>query len=166
MGGGTVRAVSFDEVVWADSPDRDDAGSPNVVGVVAPTAAADELARGWGARIAHEAALVRALDDALATVPGLHRLGSVSADRLPVAAFVIDGVPHGLVAARLAHEHGIGVRAGQFCAHPLVRRLTGAAQAGACGDGTTGLLRVSFGLGTTTDDTDRLVAGLAEVLRT
>jgi selenocysteine lyase/cysteine desulfurase len=48
VGGGAVGAVSFDDVVWADGPDRDDAGSPNVVGVVALTAAADELrSDGW-----------------------------------------------------------------------------------------------------------------------
>jgi selenocysteine lyase/cysteine desulfurase len=125
VGGGTVRAVSFDDVVWADSPDRDEAGSPNVVGVVALTAAADELACGWRARLAQEAALVRAVDEELATVPGLHRLGPPTAGRLPVAAFVIDGMPHGLVGARLAHEHGIGVRSGCFCAHPYLARLLG-----------------------------------------
>src|SRR4051812_25930448 len=34
VGGGAVQAVSFDDVVWADGPDREDAGSPNVLGVV------------------------------------------------------------------------------------------------------------------------------------
>src|SRR6185503_20682031 len=48
VGGGAVGAVSFDDVIWADGPDRDDAGSPNVVGVVALAASADELrSDGW-----------------------------------------------------------------------------------------------------------------------
>lgn len=34
-GGGTVRAVTLDDVAWADLPDREEAGSPNVVGAVA-----------------------------------------------------------------------------------------------------------------------------------
>jgi selenocysteine lyase/cysteine desulfurase len=125
VGGGAVKAVSFDEVVWADCPDRDDAGSPNVVGVVALEAAAEELSRGWAERLAAEANLVRVLDRELATVPGLRRLGSTSVDRLPVAAFVLDGMPHALVAARLAGEYGIGVRNGCFCAHPYLTRLFG-----------------------------------------
>ena len=125
VGGGAVRAVSLDDVVWADGPDREEAGSPNVVGAVALAAAADDLAASWPAVLAHEAAVTRALDAELATVPGLHRYGTTSPDRLPVAAFGLDGLPHSLVAARLAHEHAIGVRSGCFCAHPLIGRLLG-----------------------------------------
>jgi selenocysteine lyase/cysteine desulfurase len=42
-------------------------------------------------------------------------------------------------------------------------RLTGRAGVAACGE-TSGLLRASFGFGTTTDDLDRLVSGLAAEL--
>jgi selenocysteine lyase/cysteine desulfurase len=126
VGGGAVKAVAYDDVVWEDGPDRDDAGSPNVVGVVALAAAADELrSDGWPAVLVHEQFLVRALDTELATVPGLRRLGPVSGDRLPVAAFNLDGVPHGVLAARLAHEFAIGTRSGCFCAHPYMGRLLG-----------------------------------------
>ena len=124
VGGGAVRAVSVDDVVWADAPDREEAGSPNVVGVVALAAAAEELLGiGWPALRAHEEAVTAALDTELAGVPGLRRIGPTSGERLPVAAFTVDGMPHGLVAARLAHEHAIGVRSGCFCAHPYLSRL-------------------------------------------
>ena len=121
---------SFDDVVWADGPDREDAGSPNVLGVVALTAAADELrSDGWSSVLAHEEHLVRGLDSELASVPGLRRLGPVTGDRLPVAAFNLDGVPHGLLAARLANEYAIGTRSGCFCAHPYMGRLLGLSDA-------------------------------------
>jgi selenocysteine lyase/cysteine desulfurase len=126
VGGGAVGAVSFDDVIWADGPDRDDAGSPNVIGVVALTAAADELrSDGWSSVRSHEDHLVRALDSELRSVPGLRRLGPVTGDRLPVAAFNLEGVPHGLLAARLANEYAIGTRSGCFCAHPYMGRLLG-----------------------------------------
>ena len=125
VGGGAVGAVSFDDVIWADGPDRDDAGSPNVVGVVALRASAEEMQDTWSAVLAHEEHLVRALDSELASVPGLRRLGPVTGDRLPVAAFNLDGVPHGLLAARLANEYAIGTRSGCFCAHPYMGRLLG-----------------------------------------
>ena len=125
VGGGAVRAVSDDDVVWADTPDRDDAGTPNVVGVVALAAAAEELAAAAGRNRVHEDLLVQALDAELGTVPGLRRLGPTSGDRLPVASFVIDGMPHAEVADRLSREHGIGVRSGCFCAHPYLSRLFG-----------------------------------------
>ena len=38
-GGGTVRAVTTDTVAWAELPDREEAGSPNVVGAIALAAA-------------------------------------------------------------------------------------------------------------------------------
>ncbi|NEN49920.1 aminotransferase class V-fold PLP-dependent enzyme [Modestobacter muralis] len=125
VGGGAVKAVSDTEVVWADTPDRDDAGTPNVLGAVALAAAADELMAAGPRNRRHEDLLVHALDAELATVPGLHRLGPTTGDRLPVVSFVLDGMPHEEVAQRLAREHGIGVRNGCFCAHPYLSRLFG-----------------------------------------
>ncbi|MGY1708493.1 aminotransferase class V-fold PLP-dependent enzyme [Geodermatophilus sp. SYSU D00758] len=174
LGGGVVQAVSFDDVVWAEAPDREEAGSPNVLGVVALAAALDERARlGWPALLAHEAELTRALDAELADVPGLRRYGPAGGDRLPVAAFALDGVPHGLLAARLAHEHGIGVRSGCFCAHPYVGRLLGLSEAevdrfhsdvrAGARDRLPGAVRASAHRGTTVEDVAALGAALRAV---
>ena len=43
QGGGTVDIVTPDDVQWAEPPDREEAGSPNVVGAVATAAAARVL---------------------------------------------------------------------------------------------------------------------------
>ena len=43
QGGGTVDVVTPDEVHWAGLPDREEAGSPNVVGAIAMAAAARVL---------------------------------------------------------------------------------------------------------------------------
>jgi selenocysteine lyase/cysteine desulfurase len=172
VGGGAVRAVSLDDVVWADAPDRDEAGTPNVLGAVALAAAADELREGWPGLLASEQALTAALDAELATVPGLRRHGPATGDRLPVAAFTLDGVPHALVAARLSAEFAIGVRSGCFCAHPYLARLLDLteeevqrfhrdARSGARGD-LPGAVRASAGRATTLAD----VAALGEALRT
>ena len=54
-GGGAVDLVDLDEVVWTDPPEREEAGSPNVIGAVALHAAIDELARiGWADIVAHD----------------------------------------------------------------------------------------------------------------
>ena len=125
VGGGAVAAVGLDDVIWAGSPDREEAGSPNVVGVIALDAAVRELTdRGWASTLRHERRLVDELDRQLAGVPGLVRYGPTTGpDRLPVVAFNLEDMPHALVASRLSHEHGIGVRSGCFCAHPLLMRL-------------------------------------------
>jgi selenocysteine lyase/cysteine desulfurase len=177
-GGGTIRFVSPDDVAWAGAPDRDEAGTPNVVGAVALAAAIDSLERvGMDAIAAHEAALTAHALRGLASVPGLRIHGDVdphrASRRLGVIPFEISGMRHGEVAARLAAEHAIGVRSGCFCAHPYLVHLLGLDEAQvriarlrlARDDhrDTPGLVRVSFGVGNTLEDVDALVAALEAI---
>ena len=82
------------------------------------------------------------------------RIWADSAEPTGVVSFTVDGHDPGLVAAYLSAEHGVGVRDGRFCAHPLLARL-GAPE---------GAIRASVGVGTTGSDVDRLVDGLATYL--
>src|SRR5437667_281929 len=113
-GGGAVDLVDLDEVIWTDPPDREEAGSPNVIGAVALGAAISELrSLGWDAIVAHEQELAERLRSGLAATPGVRLLGpALDVPTLAVAAFEIEDVPHALVAARLSAEFGIGVRHG------------------------------------------------------
>ena len=119
--------VDLDEVVWTVPPEREEAGSPNVVGAVALAAATRELVNiGWKRIAEHDAMLSRRLRTGLASIPGVRLLGpELAAETLPIATFVVDGVPHSLVAARLSAEFAIGVRHGSFSAHPYLIRLLG-----------------------------------------
>ncbi len=97
-------------------------------------------------------------------------------DRGGVVSFCATGMPHNLVAKRLAEDGGIGVRNGCFCAHLLVARLLriGRARMLAAGVGLLlfprltrpllpGLVRVSLGLENSEADVDRLVRVLRKV---
>jgi selenocysteine lyase/cysteine desulfurase len=172
-GGGAVDLVDLDEVIWTEPPEREEAGSPNVIGAVALGAAMDELGRiGWEEIRSHEAALSTRLHDGLRAIEGVHVLGpaATGADTLSVAAFTVEGMHHALVAARLSAEFGIGVRHGCFCAHPYLLRLLGVGPEGLAtaraavlrGDrsGIPGAVRASCGLGTSGDDVDALLAAL------
>jgi len=176
-GGGAVDLVDLDEVIWTEPPEREEAGSPNVVGAVAFGTAMDELERlGWDAVRAHEAALCTRLHQGLRSIPGVRVLGPAwddpagGGDRLAVAAFTVDGMHHALVAARLSAEFGVGVRHGCFCAHPYLIRLLGVGNAGLAearaavrrGDrsGMPGAVRASCGLGTSSEDVDALLDAL------
>jgi selenocysteine lyase/cysteine desulfurase len=172
-GGGAVDLVDLDEVIWTEPPEREEAGSPNVVGAVAFGAAMDELERiGWDIIEAHERALSRQLHDGLRAIDGVTVLGPPpGTDTLAVASFVVAGMHHALVAARLSAEFGIGVRHGCFCAHPYLIRLLGVGQAEFTaareavrrGDrsGIPGAVRASCGLGTSGDDVAALLVALA-----
>ncbi|MFN8121378.1 MAG: aminotransferase class V-fold PLP-dependent enzyme [Thermoleophilia bacterium] len=158
LGGGAVREVTIAETRWADAPARHEGGTPNLVGAVALAEACRVLAGlPGGALEAHEHALLTRLRDGLAAIGGVrvHRVWSDHDDVVGVASFAVEGHDPGELGACLSAEHAIGVRSGRFCAHPLLSRL-GAPE---------GALRVSFGLGTTLADVDRLLAALERVLR-
>jgi selenocysteine lyase/cysteine desulfurase len=158
-GGGAVREVGLAATDWALSPARHEAGTPNVIGAVSLAAAcrfADTLPP--GAAEAHERFLVNRLVDGLSATDGVRTLllWPGEADRIGVVTFTVDGWRAQHVAQYLSAEHGIGVRDGRFCAHPLLARLTSAS---VVQDGAA--VRASLGLGSRADDVDRLVAALA-----
>jgi selenocysteine lyase/cysteine desulfurase len=186
-GGGAVDLVGLHEVIWTAPPDREEAGSPNVVGAVAMHAAIDAVgAIGWEAISAHEQELARMLGDGLNAIEGVRVLGPRGAagrrgegqgtdtvETLPVAAFTVEGMHHALVAARLSAEYGIAVRHGCFCAHPYVVRLLGLSEAGVDayrrevlrGDHRQipGAVRASAGLGTSGRDIEALLAAVTDL---
>ncbi len=174
-GGGAVDLVDLDAVTWTDPPEREEAGSPNVVGAVALDAAIGELQQiGWDAIVAHDDALSRGLRDGLAAIDGVTLLGpGRDVATLPLATFTVAGMHHALVAARLSVEHGIGVRHGCFCAHPyLLRLLDLSAQQVAeyhaavrAGDrrATPGAVRASAGLSTSPADIEVFLAAVGRI---
>ncbi len=152
-GGGAVREVRLAGTDWAGSPARHEAGTPNVVGAVTLAAACRQVASlPAGAVAAHEGALLRRLSGGLEGIGGVRqlRLWPDEADRIGVVSFTVDGWPAALVAQYLSAEHGIGVRDGRFCAHPLLARLNPAGTA----------VRASLGLGSRADDVDRVITAL------
>jgi cysteine desulfurase/selenocysteine lyase len=128
MGGGAISIVTWDDTVWADLPDREEAGSPNVIGAVALGVAIETLVDlGFDAMQQHETELGKKMLERLERIHGVTVLGGAAsrpgAHRLGVASFTIDGVHHFLAAAALSHEWGIAVRSGCFCANPYVFHL-------------------------------------------
>jgi selenocysteine lyase/cysteine desulfurase len=160
-GGGAVRRVTVGEVEWASGAARHEAGTPNVVGAAAMGVASGALARIGMTRVAsHEKALMEEATPALAAIPGLEILsmwGKGSA-RVGIVAFNVEGWHPGRLAAALSAEYGIGVRAGAFCAHPLLDALTEKGRAPAA-------VRVSVGAHSTREDVQRLVGALSELAR-
>ncbi|GAA4547027.1 aminotransferase class V-fold PLP-dependent enzyme [Amycolatopsis samaneae] len=164
-GGGATKLVTgeADElaVVWNDGPERHEAGSPNTVGVYALGVACEQLAAHWDAVGAHEEILLSRLRKGLAAIPGCAelRLFDAPVDRVGTVSFVVDGFEPGWLAAVLSAEYGIGVRDGAFCAHVATKRLIGVA-----GGAGRQAVRVSLGLGSTTEHVDRLVLALRQIV--
>ena len=153
-GGGAIELVTLDDIVWADAPERYEAGSPNVVGAVALGAACRILRQLGMQRVeAHERGLSARLAAGLARVPGLRTLelwDDPTVDRVGLATFELEGYRHPLLA------HLLGVPAGELEAHRAELRSGGR-------PALPGAVRASFGLGTRAQDVDRLVDALAEI---
>jgi len=178
-GGGTVDIVTLDEVHWAAPPERDEAGSPNVVGAVALAASIRILSQvGMDAIAEHEKNLTRHALRRLKIIDGVRIYGSTDPDRLDdrlgVISFAVKDMPHAQVAAILGFEGGIGVRNGCFCAHPYLLHLLGLSEDKAQvyqqeilnGDRSNlpGLVRASFGCYNTTEEIDHLADMLERIV--
>lgn len=158
-GGGAVREARLDSVSWATGPARHEGGSPNVLGAATLARATQVLAglnqQDWHN---HEVAIRSFLVEGLESIEGVtvHRIFTDSTDTIGVVNFSVEGFDAGLVAAYLAAEHGVGLRDGRFCAHPLLKRL----------GLPSGSLRASFGVGSRLEDAARLLAGIRQLKTT
>ena len=127
MGGGAVTAVLDDDVYFKEAPQKDEAGTPNLLGAMAIVAAMVVLKEVGFEHIAyHEEKLKRRLLKGLSEMPEVVLYGaSEDADRLGVVPFNVKGINHGQMGALLQDIRGIAVRSGCFCAQPYATRLLG-----------------------------------------
>jgi cysteine desulfurase/selenocysteine lyase len=148
-----IETVDMTGTTFAAPPHRFEAGTPMIAEAVGLGAAIDYLsAIGMADVAAHEHELVAYALDGLAAIPGLQIIGPATAlDRGATIAFTLQGIhPHDV--AQLLDEQGIAVRAGHHCARPVCVRY-----------GITATTRASFGIYTTRDEVDALVAGVTRV---
>ena len=151
------------------APERLETGTQNHEGIVGAGAAVDFLASlGSGATrreklenvfaALHQRgkSLFHRLWEGLGEIPGLQRYGpSPGAPRTPTVSFTVRGVESGRIARGLA-ERGIFVSHGDFYATTVVNLL---------GQAENGLVRAGAACYTTEREIDRLVAGVAEIVK-
>jgi cysteine desulfurase / selenocysteine lyase len=145
-GGGTVLDVSFDEVKFLSAPNKFEAGTPNIVGVIGLGAAIDYFMNiGWHNILENEHQLLAYLLAQLKNVKGIKLFGTSD---IGVVSFALDEVhPHDI--ASLLNDKGVAVRAGTHCAMPLLKSL-----------GLGAVTRASLGIYSTKSDVDILCNAL------
>ena len=152
VGGGTVQIVLDDSKLWLDTPEKNEAGTPNLFGAVAIAEALKEMDKiGFKTIESNEKELLSYLIKELKQFEKVILYGDNENinDRLGILVFNIDGMTYEEVGEALANIRGIGVREGGFCAHPYTRRILGIAdsdlQRYMSEVGIPGLVRVSLG---------------------
>ncbi len=170
-GGGTIDIVTHDYIKWAQTPLKDEAGSPNVIGVLALGVAIETLtAIGMKNIEKHEKTLTKYALDKLRKIPDIEIYCDESSleDRIGVITFNIKDIYHEVLAKILSYEAGIAARNGCFCAHPYIQKLLHMTneeiiQKIETGVRKPGMVRISFGLYNSIEEIDKLVYFLNKI---
>ena len=151
MGGGDmIETVSFERTTYADAPQRFEAGTPDIAGVVGLSAAIGYLENIGLKNI--EAWEKTLLTHATRVLGGMHGLRIIGNPRrkVGVLSFVLEGI-HAHDVGTALDQAGIAVRVGHHCAQPLMEIF-----------GVPATVRASFSLYNTPAEIDVLAAALGE----
>jgi cysteine desulfurase/selenocysteine lyase len=151
-GGEMIRLVTFEKTIYAPSPHKFEAGTPNITGAVG-LAAALQYVRSVGlpAVSAYERELLSYATEQLARIPQVRIVGQAR-QKAGLVSFVIEGVhPHDV--GTILDREGIAIRAGHHCAQPVMQHFE-----------LPATVRASFAMYNTKEEVDALVGGIYKVL--
>ena len=150
-GGEMIKEVTFEKTSYNGLPFKYEAGTPNIEGAIALSAALN-FVNGIGLRVieAHEQALIQSAAAALALIPGICLFGPNS--RMGALSFNVEGV-HPYDLGTLMDQMGVAVRTGHHCCQPLMARF-----------GVSGTVRASFALYNSQRDVEALAQATAKAV--
>ncbi len=147
-GGEMIGEVTEAQITYAEPPARFEAGTPPIIEAVGLTAAIDYLEGLDRAAVReYEASIYAYAREAVGQFNWLRVIGDAPG-KGAILSFETEGMHAHDLATILDHE-GVAVRAGHHCAQILMERF-----------GVTSTTRASFGLYSTREDVDSLIAGL------
>ena len=147
-GGEMIDEVSFEKTTYSELPNKFEAGTPNIAGVIASGIALDYINNiGLGNIKDYEDHLLNYATEKLLEIEGLKIYGE-SKDKTSVISFNIKNI-HPYDIGSLIDNLGIAVRTGHHCAQPIMDFFN-----------IPGTIRVSFCFYNTTREIDTLVDAL------
>ncbi len=154
-GGGMINIVNYEGSEWKPSPERFEAGTPNVADAIGLHAAMDYLDQVSRPAIGkHESTLAAQAYDALSQLPGIRLLGPRAGQpRAGLVSFAFADV-HAHDVVTFADQDGVALRGGHHCNQPLMKKL-----------GLPSTTRASFYLYNTEEDVAALVASMQRILK-
>lgn len=169
-GGKAAKSATSGSIKWSGLPSKEEAGTPNIMGVIALTAAIKELS-GLGVNNAdvYEDNLGYYTIEKLNSIPDIHIYGDPHTHKIGIIPFNMKGFPHDMLAKVLAIEAGICVRNGNLSAQIYVEKLLSTAPQiiNSFIDNYTpneqGMVRISFAIYNTTQEIDTLIEILKKI---
>tara|TARA_B100000902_G_scaffold259021_1_gene245237 strand:- start:457 stop:1968 length:1512 start_codon:yes stop_codon:yes gene_type:complete len=183
VGGGMVDKVYPDNYfVTKKFPDREEAGTPNILGAITLGASVHILDTiGMENILEEDKNLIQYTMDELTKYKEIHIYGDTDIKNCPRAgtiSFNINGMDHGLVAAILNDYFNIAVRNECFCAHPYVQEMLSATHKKELDDCEfkdnnlswkmepwMGMVRISFGIYNNKRDVDILISSIDQIIK-
>ena len=152
-GGDMIVSVTFEKTTFAKPPNKFEAGTPPITGVVALGVALDYLSGIGMDRIeAYEQELLTLATKKLSSIPQVRIIGTAK-EKAAIISFVIAGVhPHDI--GTVLDREGVAIRAGHHCAQPVMERF-----------GVPATARASFSFYNNEADIDALVRGVETVIK-
>lgn len=153
FGGSMIKSVSLRESVYADSPTKFEAGTPNISGVIGFGAALDYLEKvGFDFIEQNDKKLFDYAFDKFSHRKEVKLFSPPKELSGPVISFTVEEIhPHDI--ASILNEEGVCIRAGHHCSQPLMEKL-----------GVPATARISFYLYNTTEDIDRCDFALGKAI--
>ena len=150
-GGDMIKSVTFEKTIYNDLPNKFEAGTPNISGVIGLGAAAKYIQSvGIENIAAHEHQLLEYATEQMKKIQDVTIIGT-SPGKAAVISFVMNNIhPHDI--GTILDTRSVAIRTGHHCAQPLMERFGIAATA-----------RASFAMYNTRDEVDRLIDALAHV---
>lgn len=151
-GGDMIKSVTFEKTIYADLPNKFEAGTPAIASQIGLGASIDYLNsinRSEAAAYEHE--LLSYATERLMGIEGVRIIGTAK-DKASVLSFVLDDIhPHDI--GTILDQEGIAVRAGHHCAQPVMQRFNVPATA-----------RASFAFYNTREEVDVLARTVERVI--
>lgn len=120
-GGEMILSVTFDKIIYANPPNRFEAGTPHIAGAIGLGEAIDYISNiGFDQILIYEKKLQKILHRALSDNPYVQILGPNHEDhRVGIFSFIIEGIhPHDI--GTVIDEYGVAVRVGHHCTQPIM----------------------------------------------
>jgi cysteine desulfurase/selenocysteine lyase len=153
-GGDMIERVTFEKTTFAELPNKFEAGTPHIAGVIGLGAAIDWVAEiGFAAIATHEDKLLQLATEQLAAIPGIEIKGTARQKAGVLSWIAVDPPLSTLDMGTQLDLRGICIRTGHHCCQPLMERL-----------GVSSTARASFGVYNDDEDIERLASGLRSIL--
>ena len=151
-GGDMIKSVTFEKTIYNDIPNRFEAGTPNISGVIGLGAAIDYITEVDMYDIAeHEKELLDYATQEIKKIGEVKVIGN-SSEKASVLSFVIDKIhPHDI--GTIMDKHGVAIRTGHHCTQPIMDFYEISATA-----------RASFGIYNSKEDVDKMIYSIKKTI--